>query len=96
MTRECGDDSNVRAEVDALLLIATRDSAATGSLLGSPGRPEELAGQIYGHFRLTTRIGEGGMGVVYRADRTDGVQQSVAIKLISTAVGHAGRAPFRA
>ena len=34
------------------------------------------------------------MGVVYRADRTDGVQQSVAIKLISTTVGDAGRVRF--
>jgi tetratricopeptide (TPR) repeat protein len=94
LTRECGADLKFRAEVDALLLIATRDTAVTGSLLGSPGRPEELAGQTYGHFRLTTRIGEGGMGVVYRADRTDGVQQSVAIKLISTTVGHAGQVRF--
>jgi tetratricopeptide (TPR) repeat protein len=53
-----------------------------------------LAGKTYGHFRLTTRIGEGGMGVVYRAERTDGVQQSVAIKLISTIVGQAGRVRF--
>ncbi len=94
LTRECGTDLEFRAEVDALLLIAVRDNAVTGSLLGSPAHPEELAGQTYGHFRLTTRIGEGGMGVVYRADRSDGVQQSVAIKLISTTVGHAGRVRF--
>ena len=94
LTRECGADFKFRAEVDALLLIATRDTAVTGSLLGSSGRTEDLAGQTYGHFRLTTRIGEGGMGVVYRADRTDGVQQSVAIKLISTTVGHAGQVRF--
>lgn len=95
LTRECGADLTFRAEVDALLLIATRDAAATGALLGSPGRfTEELTGQTFGHFRLTTRIGEGGMGVVYRADRTDGVLQSVAVKLISTAGGHAGQVRF--
>jgi eukaryotic-like serine/threonine-protein kinase len=95
LTRECGADLRFRAEVDALLLIATRDTAATGTLLASPVRyTEELAGQTYGHFRLTVRIGEGGMGVVYRAERTDGVQQSVAIKLISATVGHAGQVRF--
>jgi len=72
LTRECGADLKLRAEVDALLLIATRDIAATGALLAPPGRfTEELAGLIYRHFRLTTRIGEGGMEVVYRAERTD-------------------------
>jgi tetratricopeptide (TPR) repeat protein len=95
LLRECGGDVEFRAEVDALLLIATRDATATGTLLAAPGRnSEDLAGKSYGHFRLTTRIGEGGMGVVYRAERTDGVQQSVAIKLISTTVGHAGQVRF--
>jgi tetratricopeptide (TPR) repeat protein/predicted Ser/Thr protein kinase len=95
LRRECGSDVACRAEIDALLMIATRDAPATGTLLTSPGRyAEDLAGHIYGHFRLTTRIGEGGMGVVYRAERTDGVQQSVAIKLISTTVGHAAQVRF--
>ena len=95
LTRECGADLEFRAEVDALLLIAIRDIAATATLLASPGRySEDLAGQTYGHFHLTIRIGEGGMGVVYRAERTDDVRQSVAIKLISTTVGVAGQARF--
>jgi tetratricopeptide (TPR) repeat protein len=95
LAQQCGADLKFRAEVDALLLIATRDSALTGSLLSSPERPtEDLAGQTYGHFRLTTRIGEGGMGVVYRAERTDGVQQSVAVKIVSTTVGRAGQVRF--
>jgi serine/threonine-protein kinase len=34
------------------------------------------------------------MGVVYRAERIDGVQQSVAIKLISATVGHSGQVRF--
>jgi serine/threonine-protein kinase len=95
LARVCGADLQVRSEIDALLRIATHDIAATGTLLApSAGYGEDLAGHLYGHFRLTQRIGEGGMGVVYRAERTDGVQQSVAIKLISTTVGRAGQARF--
>ena len=95
LVRECGSDLALRAEVDALLRIATQDTADTGSLLAARGTPrEDLSGQRYGHFRLTEPIGEGGMGVVYRAERTDGVQQSVAIKLLSVAVGRTGQARF--
>jgi tetratricopeptide (TPR) repeat protein/aminoglycoside phosphotransferase (APT) family kinase protein len=35
-----------------------------------------------GHYRLTARIGEGGMGVVYLAEREDEFRQRVAIKLV--------------
>jgi serine/threonine-protein kinase len=95
LTRECGDDPALRAEVDALLTIATGDTALTAGLL-SAARPhvEDLTGQTFGHFRLTGCIGEGGMGVVYRAERTDGVHQLVAIKLLSTPVGQAGQERF--
>lgn len=43
-----------------------------------------MQGRTVGRFRLLERIGAGGMGVVYRAERTDGVQQSVAVKLVSS------------
>ncbi len=96
LRRECGDDARIRAEVDALLLIAGKDTAGTGSLMVPSMRDDEdLSGEICGHFRLGVRIGAGGMGVVYRAERTDGVQQSVAIKLISTTSGQVGQARFK-
>ncbi len=95
LARECDGDGAFRAEVDALILLATADSAATTSLLAAPQtQREDLVGQQYGNFRLTACIGEGGMGVVYRAERVDGVAQSVAVKLISTTVGHSAQARF--
>src|ERR1700727_4054671 len=76
----CGDEA-LRAEVTALLAIAeTQESAVeTGALIGAPPQREQSqTGAIFGRFRLREQIGEGGMGVVYLAQRTAGINQLVA------------------
>jgi serine/threonine-protein kinase len=79
----CGGDGPLRDEVEALLRAAQVDSMPTSALLGGAAEePESEVGKVFGNFRLTARIGIGGMGVVYRAERVDGVPQSVAIKLL--------------
>lgn len=90
----CGADAALRANVEELLRIDVADLAATGALLGTPAAPESLTGKIVGRYRLEERIGEGGMGVVYRAVRTDEVRQSVAIKLMTTLVTEASQMSF--
>lgn len=81
----CAGDRVLRAEVDELLALATVDPAATGALLPRLDTPEEsLSGESVGRYRLLERLGAGGMGVVYRAVRTDEVGQIVAIKLLSS------------
>jgi serine/threonine-protein kinase len=58
-------------------LLATENFGATAARLAIPV-PERI-----GPFRVTGRIGDGGMGTVVRAEREDGVyDQTVAIKLI--------------
>jgi eukaryotic-like serine/threonine-protein kinase len=50
---------------------------------------ESLAwiGCILGAYRLTEKVGQGGMGTVYRAIRADGLyQRPVAVKLIRASV----------
>jgi len=91
----CGDDAALRAEVEALLAIASEGGLETGSLVGGSMQAEEsLTGRVFGRFRLREPIGEGGMGVVYLAERTDGVQQVVAVKLVSTLLAAAAQQRF--
>src|SRR5262245_32770171 len=57
--------------------------------------PHELfsAGQTIGAYRLVSPIGEGGMGSVWLAERSDGrFERRVAIKFLHFAVAAAGGA----
>ena len=89
---EC-QDPDLRAAVEAML--ADYDEAAglfgapANAVLrpaltdGPPDDPLDLEGTQVGRYRLEDEIGVGGMGVVYRAERTDGdVEQTVAVKLL--------------
>jgi tetratricopeptide (TPR) repeat protein len=65
---------------------------ATGTTDAVPN--ESLIGREFGRFRLLELIGAGGTGVVFRAERTDGVTQAVAIKLLGADVAGGGYARF--
>ncbi len=54
-----------------------------GDLLSEEETEGDATGQIIGKYRLLRRIGQGGMGVVYEAERSDGeFEQKVAVKLL--------------
>ena len=74
-----GGDPRVRAEVEALLAA----HAHAGAFL-SDREGDLTSGTMVGSFRLLERIGQGGMGDVYRAERAAAdFTQRVAVKVIS-------------
>ena len=84
--RENCRDPEVRLELESLLAFASRPLAgfteAIQRVAGSLAAPD-FAGLRLGEYRLTGRIGQGGMGAVYRAVRDDDqFQKTVAVKML--------------
>src|SRR3954469_24682167 len=82
----CGNDADLRQEVDALLepmpdqLEAFADNLRT--TVGRAVSPDPL-GHRLGAYEIVREIGRGGMGSVYLAARADGqFEKQVAIKLL--------------
>ncbi len=84
IARQCGDNAQLRERVERM---AARDNTGVDLLPEetlSAARAEFTAiPQRLGPYRVTGEIARGGMGMVVRAEREDGVyEQTVAIKLI--------------
>jgi serine/threonine-protein kinase len=85
LAEACRGDDGLRSEVERLIGEDERPHALVDRLEEGALLPTEdpLIGREIGPYRLTALIGFGGMGVVYRAERTDGLfDRDVAIKLI--------------
>src|SRR5439155_1863936 len=88
---QCGEDPALMAEVLGLLeedargdSLLDRDAAYVASQVLAEGIPPALLDQHFGPYRLTQMLGQGGMGVVYLAERED-LGSVAAIKILRDA-----------
>lgn len=90
LDQACGADSSLRRELDALL----RDPSEADETIAGPvgpasgviGPAEEVSPQKIAHYCITGKLGQGAMGVVYRATDTK-LCRDVAIKVLSRFLG---------
>lgn len=79
LAERCADDPDLLRKVREMLQRIDAEPDADMEMADS----DPLAGTCLGPFRVLERIGQGGMGVVYRGEREGGdFRQEVALKLI--------------
>ncbi len=92
LQKACAGDARLRRRVDGLLLVQIEQThfletpAVDFSLLQTVSIDEPVE-PVIGPYVLEEKLGEGGFGVVYRAQQTVPVRRTVALKLVKPGMG---------
>ncbi|MBX7104363.1 MAG: serine/threonine-protein kinase [Gemmataceae bacterium] len=90
LDKACGDDQSLRKRIDALLRIHDQDRNFLEQSVRRVETPWTVSpGSVIGPYSLHELIGEGGMGVVFRAEQTEPIRRVVALKIIKPGMGTA-------
>ena len=92
LAKACGPDLQLIEEVRAMLQEDSQSSSVLDrsvaeiahTVLSSNDDPAKIPAQEFGPYRLIRLLGEGGMGLVYLAERKD-LRAQVAIKILRDA-----------
>jgi serine/threonine protein kinase/tetratricopeptide (TPR) repeat protein len=84
LDQACGGDETLRANVEELLACHDTAGDFLNTPLAEPSAPDPGLSPptMIGPYRLIERIGEGGFGLVYRAEQCEPVRREVAIKIV--------------
>ncbi|MGB7326341.1 MAG: serine/threonine-protein kinase, partial [Rubripirellula sp.] len=95
----CGDDRELRASVEALLIAHQQPAALLDHPIGgdlsrpsipvehSVDHPVDHIGMQIGPYKLMEQIGEGGFGLVFVAEQSQPVRRRVAFKIVKPGLG---------
>lgn len=88
INRACGDDSELRREVESILnsepLMTGEVRDGIMSMMQQESNEAEMVGQRFSHYQIVSLLGRGGMGLVYLAEDLT-LKRLVAIKFLPSA-----------